>query len=87
MVGRGLALSLDVFLVEQDEVLSSSTSCTGVLDAHAAKCSFRVVYECRHPEGSSGAPAAHRMPLVSLLVNHSTPAPGPALDGESDDWW
>ena len=87
MVGRGLALSLDVFLVEQDQVLSSSMSCTGVLHAHAARCSLRVVYECRHPEGSSGAPAAHRMPFVSLLVNRCTPGLGLALDGESGECW
>lgn len=87
MVGRGLALSMDVFLVEQDAVLSSSMYWTGVLDAHAENCSFRVVCECRHPKGSSGAPAAHRMPLFSLLVNHSTPAPGAAFDGKSDDRW
>jgi hypothetical protein len=87
MVGHGPALTLDVFLVEQDEVLSFSMHWTGVLDAHAAKCSFQVVYEGRHPKGSSGAPAAHRMPLFSLLVNHFTPRPGPARDGKSDDWW
>jgi hypothetical protein len=66
MVGRGLALSLDVFLVQQNQVLSSSMYWTGVLDAHAEKCSFPVLHECRHPEGSSEAPAAHRSPLFSL---------------------
>lgn len=87
MVGRGLAVSLDVFRVEQDEGSSSSSYWTGVLDAHTAKCSFRIVYESRHPKGSSGGPAVHRMPLFSFLVNRSTPALGPALEGKSDDWW
>lgn len=85
MVGRGLALSLDVCLVEPDEVLSSSWSCTGVQDAPTAKCSFRVVCEGRHSRGPSGAPAAHRRNLFSLSVNHAAPIPGPTPAGESDD--